>query len=65
MEKLGLVVDELLPAAVAAVPLTVRAPLVGLVVSGVTVKLPVAVRLALLVEVIVCEPEAPTAPVQL
>ncbi len=63
--KLGLVVVLELPAPVAAVPLTVRAPPVGLLVSGVTVKLPLLVRLALLVAVTVWEPEAATAPDQL
>jgi hypothetical protein len=37
-----------LPAPVALLPLTVSAPPVGLVVSGVTVKVAVLVRLALL-----------------
>ena len=47
------------------VPLTVRAPPVGLVVSGVTVKVLVLVRVALLWLVIVWLPLAATAPVQL
>src|SRR5437867_8100882 len=41
--------------------LTVRAPPVGLLVSGVTVKLALLVRLALLVAVTVWAPDAPTA----
>jgi hypothetical protein len=50
---------------VAVVPLTVRAPPVGFVVSGVTVKVLLLVRVALLWLVIVWLPVAPTAPDQL
>jgi hypothetical protein len=46
--KLPLELVLVLPAPVAVVPLTVRAPPVGLVVSGVTVKVLVVVRLVLL-----------------
>ena len=65
IEKFGVVVVLLLPPLLAVVPLTVRAPLLGLLVSGVRVKLAVLVRLALLVAVTVWEPLAPTAPDQL
>ena len=65
MAKPGLDVVLVLPGPVALVPLTVRAPPVGLVVSGVTVKVLVLVRVALLWLVIVWLPLAPTAPVQL
>src|SRR2546430_8825150 len=64
-EKFGFVVELLLPAPLAAVPLTVRAPLLGLLVSGVTVKLALLVRLALLVAVTVWEPRAVEAPSEL
>ena len=45
--------------------MTVRAPPVGLLVSGVMVKVLLLVRLALLVAVMVWLPLAPTAPDQL
>jgi hypothetical protein len=64
IEKFGLVVELLLPPLVALVPLTVRAPPLGLPVSGLMVKLAVLVRLALLWAVTVWLPEAPTAPDQ-
>ena len=63
--KLGLVVELVEPAPVAAVLLMVRAPPLGLVVSGVMVKVLVLVRVLLLVAVIVWLPLAPTAPDQL
>ena len=63
--KLGFDVVLVPPPLVAAVALTVRAPPLGLLVSGVMVKLLVLVRVALLVAVTVWEPEAPTAPDQL
>ena len=65
MEKVGSLVVLLLPPLLAAVALTVSAPPLGLLVSGVTVKLLVLVRLALFVAVTVCAPDAPTAPDQL